>query len=77
MIITLYNHVEYPIGLVLGFIGQSIGFGQSLDILHLTQKVVDGFIGLMFMTIGVIITHFLKKFLEKRTENKNKNDKIK
>mgnify|MGYP003647810384 CR=1 FL=1 len=59
-------HMEYPIGLFVGWLGKSLGLSKFLQITnfaHITERVIDGTIGIAFLIVSVIITHYVKKFL--------------
>lgn len=66
MLNFIKQHIEYPIGLFVGFLGKSLGLSVFINTTHLTEKIVDGVIGIVFLCIGVIVTHYLKKALNKK-----------
>ena len=69
---TIYKYAEYVAGLTFGYIGTKLGYGESLEIIRLGQKVIDNIVGLFFLCIGVFLTHYLKKWLNEVDAKKNK-----
>ena len=72
---TIKTHLEYPIGLIVGFIGQSLGLSKFMQIdasALITERIIDGFIGLFFVGISVVLTHYIKKFLVFKDNQKAK-----
>lgn len=67
---SIKQHLEYPIGLFIGFIGKSLGFGNLLQINYVAERTIDGVIGLIFLCIGVVLTHYIKKALNKDEKDK-------
>lgn len=59
----IVEHIEYPVALVFGFAGREAGVGAHLGHVELIGKFVDGFIGVFFVIVSVILTHITKRCL--------------
>ena len=61
----IQDRIVYPMAIASGWVGDSLGLGKHIEASRIIEELVDGLIGLVFVVITVVLTHYTRKYLRK------------